>query len=302
MDHNLLCKTIDITLHALPKDIVELIINYVMNRYKYKYTHFVPDLFHNISFNKQLGLIYCNSNKSYRLIDYKTGTYHMSSVIDLEIFESQFVHLSFNTMKHIIYFENDVIICCSGFRVEKYILHNANYYLTSTIRDHNHSACTYNQYIYVYDRTMYGVYRIIIYDFNNLYEIRRSISFNIKETNFQQILVHDNVIHISIKKSPTIYVIRRHDINTLDWIDTIELECNTMTMYQNKIYSYEPKLITVYEISYLQTSPKDAIILNKLYTINVNSFKNSGLNNNISISNDIIMISSEDQIMFYKIE
>jgi hypothetical protein len=314
MDHTLnqnvfcaneLCKNIDIILHALPKDIVELIINYVMNQYKFKYTHCVPELFYNIRFNKQLGLIYCNSDKSYRLIDYKTGTYHMSSIINLNIFESQFINRSRDVMKNIIRFEDNVIICCDGYySIEKYILCNTHYYVMDKQRicDYDESSYVNNQYIYMCDRTRYGAYYIVIYDFHNLQKIKQSAHININEiSKIKQILVHENVIYISIKSCNT-HVIYQHDVNTLNLIDTVELKSNTITMHQNKIYSYEPKIITVYDLLYSHTSSKHVTTLNKLYTINVNSFQHPSPKYRLAISNDIIMISSEDQIMFYKIE
>jgi hypothetical protein len=71
-----------------------------------------------------------------------------------------------------------------------------------------------------------------------------------------------------------------------------------MTIYTNKIYAYKSNKLTIYRI--FKRGMRYHI--NKSYTINIKAFSESYLHYSISKSNDIIMISSNTEIIFYEIQ
>lgn len=301
MNYQQLYKTIDTVLTILPNNIVELIFNYVINIYKYKYSFTLQRdsaLFNIIFYNKQLKLIYCSSNNLHKIIDYKTGKHHDSSIIDLNTFESRFD----NDIENIICFENNHIISCSDNQITKYKLYNKKYRLVIRITDDNTSFINvYKKYMFVSDRYMYVCentyfdnYQIVSYDLEKFTRIKQSQLYSCYHR-IIQISVYENIIYISELRAEQMFNIYRHDADTLNIIDVREFKemynKPIPTMYQDKIYSYVPNIITVYDITTLK----------ELYSINTHPFEKYS-QYHISISNGIIMISNETEIMLYEIK
>lgn len=132
--------------------------------------------YHNVHYNKQLGIIYYASDTSYKLIDHHTNTSHNSSLIDVNACDSYFIKQDYYgniTPHNIIYFNDNVILIYHIKCINKYILVDKRYKYVRRIGTYAfyHSSCVSDQYLYVCYKRNHKKYNIVVYDTNTLKEI-----------------------------------------------------------------------------------------------------------------------------------
>jgi hypothetical protein len=289
-----LYNIIYVNLHAFPKDIINLIMNYVTilnNKYKYSINN--PGYCDNICFNKELGIIYCSSQNFYKLIDYKNGTRHDSSLIDLRSFETQLVDRWWHTIgRKIIYFGNDTIICYRNYndehsKFDKYTLTNKKYeHVSDKFMRSCVAAYVYEQQIYVYAHHGHDKYYILVYDWN--FHVINCSAKIIQENTNLQMSIHNDTIYIIESWYKNACYIHEHDIKTLYRYVTrifIHGSYDNIIIYKDNIYVCEPNKIIVYDI----------ILFEPLYTIDIKF----NPKNRISISNGLTIVSNKKEIMVY---
>lgn len=288
----------DTLISIIPKVIIEqLIFQYITNPFKYKIDTLIP--FNNIHHNKQLGIIYCSSQNSYKLIDYQTGKPPNSSNINVKSFEHHFPNnLHKKLYMPIIYFDGNYILTKSR-GISQYVFNNDKY----TRTHQQNMICGYNN-LHVHNQRIYlqsgfsNVYRIEVYDLVQLNYIEQSQYFDIVRScqYTSQMSVHNDIIYICEHKSGNTYNILFHDIKTLERITyhAFELKHDTMTIYKNMIYTYSQNKVYVY----------DTKTFNKLYMFDVEPFKDPKPHHitHMSISNGVLMISNNNEVQIYHLE
>jgi hypothetical protein len=300
-----------------PKDVSELIYSYVMHQYKYMFSISCSKLFDKIYFNEQLELICYYSGTSYGIIDSRVGNQYISLLFDVKnispsndmncvsrYYKNQDNSSSIdikNIMYSIIHYDNTCIVYRDNNYIIKYIICNHKYVLAGRLKIKIVDAyiCIYNQYVYIFEDHG-AMYNITIYDLENLDKvIHRSFSISSIDEDDRityQMSIHNNIIYIIKPRSVYSFWIYSHDANTLGEINTRILVCNSSSLitklYGDKIYNYVPNKIIVYSIKTLR----------KLYTSELQPFKKSNSNNRLSISNGVMMVSNDTEMMFYLID
>lgn len=281
-------------LHMLPEVIIELIIIPYVNQYKYS----ISTPLKNMYFNKQLGIIFCASRRSCKLLDYDTMESHNSSIIDIASFESISYWKLPYSYTDVIYFENNMIVIYSDYGFfAQYELRNKKYVLKQREQVGNsyYNAYVKNQQIYSLRR--YDTkYWITTTDANNFSRTKNSRAFicTCKELQREyQMSIHNNTLYILTQHTPTSYNIYSHNITDFNRINDhnfrLEYEYKAMTMYDDKIYVYGQNEVHIY----------DVITSNKIQSLYIKPFKNSDSTYYMSISNELLMLSNSQETMIY---
>jgi hypothetical protein len=288
MTTNTLYQIIHDTLNIIPQDVLDhIIFPYIIYRPKHKYTIETNTLYHDIHFNKQLGILLCIGYDSYKLIDYHTGKQHDSSLIET----ISITPLSLR-YANIIYFDSNILLIYYDGRLFQYVLHNKKYLLIrhEYMGDFFRTACVHNTNIYILNYRMPGDHQIHIYDFFTLNYIRKSTIF----TNCyyaQQISSHRDIAYVIESISGQCYNRNKYDLETLDCTShkfTVNESCKNIKLNKNRIYVLNTQTITVY----------DAKTLDAIYTLIVQPLKNNYTY--LSVSNDIIILSNKNEIIVYE--
>jgi hypothetical protein len=281
----------------IPNDIIkQIILKYITHQYKYKID--IPELYHKFYYNKQLEIIYCASIYSYKLIDYNTSDSHDSSIINMASFKSRFFN-KHHTL-NIIYFDNNILLTSCSSEIHKYILNKQKYTRVKNVIN----AGTY-PFVYVYDQCIYidskcgttNCYVLSKYNLADLVEIKKSKQFECEryhESNRTNMTMHNNIIYISEPTSTMTYNILSHNAMTLNKIDNRIFKCeigHIATIYRDKIHTYGQNEVYVYNIT----------TLNKLYSFEVNTFSKPIMYYNVTVSNDLLIISSDQELMVFDI-
>ena len=300
-----LYTTLADVLNMIPTVIIEhIIIQYLTPQYLYSIE--TPTLFYTFHFNKQLSIIYCASETSYKLIDYNTRHLHDSSIINVSKFDSEFVHIfdEYSFVHNIVHFDdNDIIINTNSDTITKYSLCDQRYVLTQRNGTGYYycKPCIYNQRIYILSITNAG-YLITVYDYHNLSKIKQSYSYSYAYNNECHvkfmISIHNDILYVYREYlTKILHNISMHDVITLKAIDNRifrrDIKHDTITIHENKIYTYGLDTVHIY----------DAMSLNEIQSFYTKSFKNPGDKHRISVSNGLLAISNHEEMMIYdKIE
>lgn len=280
--YNILYKTL---CNALPKVIIDYIVfKYIVNSctYEYKYSISCTKYFSNVHLNKQLGIISFESNKSFKFIDYHSGKEHDGSIID-----TMSCNIDYNDA--IILFDNDIILTRNAF-IHKYILSNKQY-----VKIPCNYIRTSNQ-IRIHESLMYMLYKnethynIIVYNLEHLNIIYDSHKHEHHEGTLQ-ISIYNDCIYVyecdHINKETRMYI---HNINTFH--RTIHPHSYLYaTLYQNKLYHYKSDKIFVH----------DANTFEQIYSFDVNQCRKN-LHYHVNISDDIMLLSNDEHMVFYQIK
>jgi hypothetical protein len=284
----------EVLYQIFPRAIIDtLIFEYTIrsNTYKYLYTILCDnELFDDVHFNKQLGIMCVKSSKSsksYKLIDYKTGMDHDNSLIDTKMLNLTFCSKSDYTPQQIIHFSDDIIVLRYFERMYIYSLIDKNYKQTHSHYFHYFSKIiVHNNYVYV---LVYFPNRYWIGQYDVLYftEIRSSSVYCYVGYDLD-ISIHDDTIYIceSDKININIYI---HDINNFERRDVQHAIFENMKLHKNRLYQYVKNKICVYDILTLQS------ILEIYVGYSDNKYK-------LHVNDNIIMLSNEHHMIFYEIK
>jgi hypothetical protein len=296
--YDILYKTLYDT---FPKVIIDhIIFKYAVNSCTYEYKYSIPctELFSNVHLNKQLGIILCESNKSFKFIDYHSGEEHDRSLIN-----TTSCGLHYNDF--IILFDNDIILT-RHITINKYIISNKQYVKTScNYIDIDSSYCIkiHESFIYMLHKNKTH-YNIIVYDLEHLNKICESQTYECHDGTLQ-LSIYDDCIYIY--ECDYIHMITRmyiHDVNTFHrtlitrrmythGIHTFHmtLSHNYAILYKNKLYYYNLGKIYVYDTNTFE----------QIYSFDVNQCRKN-INYCLNISDDIILLSNSEHMIFYHIK
>jgi hypothetical protein len=237
--------------------------------------------------NKQFNIICCESGTSYILLDAGNGRIHDGLCIDVN---------TINKRSMMRYFKHNVIILTYSDCLCKYVLNNTQYELTHTIHiDTPHIMCVYNNCIYRFENFNGKQYQISIYDLSDLKKIKYSVrscddvifdcspQISVHDCS-PQISVHDDIIYI-YDGYKHIYI---HDIE-LNYIKTHTIPCNifNILIHKNKLYKYKTGTIFVYDM---------------LTSELIHSFETNCYDHVLFISDDLLTLHNNRQIVFYDIK
>ena len=93
----LLCVIIN-----LPEVICEYISQYLIEKYECRYSIPTSELFRNVLFNKQLGILYCASRNKYELIDYHNHEPYTSPYADILFSKTQLHNIIYSDENSVI--------------------------------------------------------------------------------------------------------------------------------------------------------------------------------------------------------
>jgi hypothetical protein len=292
MEYKDLYDVLDNTLsHIFPKAIIEsLIFKYVVESNSYKYLYTIPctGFYKNVHFNRHYKIISCESRDLFKFVDYNTGKEYNGSHIDRNFFR-------LHSTKKILYLSNDIIFMYGRQYVSKYVYSNNKYIKQFNYPHGNQPVCIYNDFVYIMI-CGYGRYRFEVYDTNRS-ETKNSCTYQHK-TNSLCMSIYNNMIYIYEYDSYTeeSISIRTHDINDFRIISTYfaaknNYKCREARLYKNKLYQYALGQIFIYE----------AISFEQIHSFKVNSYDINTISE-ISISDDIILLSDGLRIILYEIK
>lgn len=286
----------EVLYQIFPRAIIDtLIFGYTIksNTYKYLYTVLCNDeLFDNVHFNKQLGIICVKSSKSYKLIDYKTGMDHDDSLIDTKMLNLTFCSKSDYTTRQIIHFGDDIIVFRYFERMYRHSLIDKNY---KQIHSH-HLHCVskiivHNNYVYA---LVYYPNRYWIGQYDALYftEIRSSSVYCYTGYDLD-ISIHNDTIYICESNKIININIYIHDINNFERHDVRHdvphALFENVILHKNRLYQYVKNKICVYDILTLQSTLEICVGYSddkyKLY-----------------VNDDVLMLSNKHHMIFYEIK
>jgi hypothetical protein len=282
-------------LHHVPKDIINIIIQYAIRHYKY--TVDTPTIYKTMHYNKHLGIIYCASKYSYKLINYKNGCelakYSDKSRIDISSFESEFVYFGKQRSIHlacITYFDNNIILSYSYSNWRKYILNETQYVLDCTrFMPELQVSCAYNQKLYTFGTRYISEFELTTFDFvQHTHKFKHN-----NKANDIQISADDDFVYVMESVSKTkhdIYIRNTRSLQQLYKHSVFETS-DIVKIYKNYIFSYGNDQIHMY----------DVLTMDKIETLHIQSFTPKKCDYSMSISNDLLMLANDTQILFYDI-
>jgi hypothetical protein len=293
------------SLHFFSRDIINIIAHYAIKHSKYTFD--TPTIYTTMHYNKQLGIIYCASDYSYKLINYDNGhflTKHSDeSRIDISSFESEFTHfetLESVDMKYIIHFDNNIIISNSHLLCNMYILDNIQYVFGSTdviVGLLRSLSCVHNQKLYII-RNSFDCSHILEYKLTQTgfdYVQSTKLFEFIRKSDIIQISANDDYVYVMESVSKTkhnIYIRKTCLLKQLYHRSVFETSTSGIVkIYKDRIFSYRNDQIHIYDI----------LTMDKIDTFNVQSFTSKNTYYSMSISNDLLMLASDKQIMFYDV-
>jgi hypothetical protein len=304
--HNSICVVVHNILSTIfPKAILDhIIIPYIIEQYKYKYSKYTSELYDNVHYNQQLNILFCASVHSYKLIDFSTGL--ASSLIDKK---PLFATYNDNpcSINNVIYFNDNILIMCDYNQILiKYIFHDGIWkrsghnYIRQLVHStwiNSYSTYTYNNNIYVYAADN-NTSIIIVHDMYELNRIQYSQEYiYYDDITYHNISVHDNTIYIYEQATSTTHI-HAHDIKTLNRTSSREFthgSTNTqILLHKDKIYKCENNIVYVYDLTTFEL----------IHTFNVTNARAEMTNNyikNISMSNDVMMLSNDREIIIYSL-
>jgi hypothetical protein len=313
-----LCKIIHDTLYnILPNDIINtLILRYVTNYYKYKYTFDTDVAYYNVHFNKSLNVICCVGINSCKFINYHDGKIHNSSLIDINAFESQFITLKLNEfyMDSIIHFDNDIILINAHPYWRKYVLNDKKYVMDGRINliSKYLGSCVYNQYIYIYKLCYASSYHIMICDMKDLRQIKLSNEYDFicdyDSYPNVQMTIYENRMYALHQSSIEAFEIYIHDVNTLNKIEARKFEykrlIHCMTIHKNELYTYNHNdnqiyvydISTVHQIHKFERGDNEGDLSTKF---EVRKFKSHNSKYKMMVSDDILILTNGSEMMVY---
>jgi hypothetical protein len=107
--------------------------------------------------------------------------------------------------------------------------------------------------------------------------------------------IHNNIIYICEQITKSLYKIHTYDATYLDVICSCKFQCDTVynniMLYGDKIYNYRLQQMYVY----------DLLKLELIHTFDIEPFKQNHLDNHVTISNSIIILANNNEIMVYSI-
>lgn len=269
--------------YILPKDIINfVIIEYVIEKYEYMRTIKNDIQFTNVHYNKQMKILFCASISG---LHYK--------IIDCHDLNSAPCNKFLNThLTNIIYYNNKIMLTHITNHINKYDFINNQYVYSDyscQIRAYQDSY-VHNNYLYVLRESRYYTYKIIIYDIDNLTIIRQSEEYAYDGQSRLQMTINLNKIYVYELVSGIIYI---HDRNTLRLTKQSRYKSNYETvLYKDKIYRIECDVIYIYDIETLELT----------YVLISKSFINRELYVRMTINDDVIMLSNEQETIFYEIK
>jgi hypothetical protein len=266
--------------HTIPTEIItHIIFKYVIEsfEYKYKFTILCSQRLYQCHLNKSLGIISCEFEESYMLLDAKTNNTHDGSLIDVE---------TIPIYKTIRYFNDNTIIMCSTYGIYKYVLDNKQYNQTYYNKKYNHNGtCVYNDYVYQLRNFDGNKYQISIYNLSNLKQIKTMHYTTETTARALQISVYDDYIYVydGIKY---IYI---HNTK-LNYIGVKSILClqKGCQLHKNKLYYHESKTIYVYDIQQLTCICSFQTTCDDDYEL--------------IVSDDILTLNNSKCIVFYDIK
>jgi hypothetical protein len=312
MEHYKLYNVLYKILYMMPKSIIEhIIFKYAIDtrRYIHKYTisndsykrnPSYEGCYNNIRYNKQLGIMCCETGENYKLIDYKTGAEHDGSIINLKSFDYMFIDIDIDSVyiSYVIYFDDDAIITYSFFDgMQRFILRD-KVYMRVRIGSCNYDpTCVYNNSIYCgyfEDKK----YHIRVYDLISLRTIKISNEYSCKSEYYSRnknrlMSIYNDIIYVYESDTTGNIDIHTYDVNTIERLNQYHHKCDVewkyMILHENKLYKYAYGKICIY----------DATTFGHICSFPVNTHLKH--NSRISISNNVLMISDDQYILFYDI-
>lgn len=297
------------TLYMFPKTIIEnIIFEYATESQKYihKYTLPCDASYDNVQYNKHLGIICMKSDKSFKLIDYKTGMDHDSSIIDVKKFNSHFIkHGNYDCVfvANIFSFGYTILVNLLNY-TSVHILRDKQYERIDRIRTGSSLNCATasNDILYCISSSN-TQYVIHAYNVKNNKEYN-SIIFSCKYGfDTIQISIHNGIIYICESDDINVYVYTHND-TTFDKLNQYShtlchdnlnqgkriklMNKSTLKLYKNKLYECVGNKINVY----------DVISFECICTFNINLEHDYHL----SITDDILMVSNKEQLAIYDIK
>lgn len=287
-------------LRIVPKDIINIIAQYAI---KYsKYTCNTPSIYKTMHYNEQLGIIYCASDYSYKLINYNDGRVltnrSNATHIDIKSFDSKFTYVDTQgsaRVKNIIHFNNDRILIDDNPHSYMYIPIGTQYVLNKIrFMQDLQASCTYNQKLYMCyhlcDSARISEYELMGFDYKN-----QTDSFEFNEKHDIQISANDDFVYVMQSISKTKHDVCTYDTHTLHRLDYHNVfktsASDIVKIYKDRIFSYRDDRIHIYDI----------LTMDEIESFNVQSFASNNTVHSMIISNDLLMLSNDEQIMFYDV-
>lgn len=293
MNVSLLYTNIYNTLFEFSKDVIDVIFSYI-NHYNYKCSVDNDAVFTTVCYNKQLGIIYCSSNKYCKFINYLTNKPLETIIIGLQ---SMCSYLWKNELNNVVYFDHKNIIQHGEGVLSNYKMNDTklNCVYRKYIGDYIESQCTHEDHIYVCSTSINNTYEITIYSISD-HTLKSSIDYRASELADLYISVckyHIYIVEICVTATNKIYI---HDTNTFERIDTKILPIKGLLIrpYKDKLYHYKRHKIHVYDMT----------TLIMIESIDVKPFrkKKDMYRATMTIADDIIMISSCNETFLYEIK
>jgi hypothetical protein len=283
--HELLCK--------IPTEIIKRIIYEYVIEYQYMFSIDTEHMFTSVHFNKQLGIIYCDSKNHYKLINCNHNNDDAMKNI-----QTLCIYFDHNIFDNMIYFDQNSVIV-RGNDGKNDILYM--YYIGNKgicfdkypVQHHNiQSLCTNNKHIYICEKPASDHYTL---SDSIITHCRLTYNFNITASSDLYISVYDKHIYIVEIKARQTIKIHIHDFDTFKLIETKNTIIQGLRIrpYKDKLYHYHHHSIYIYDIQTLFL----------IDVINVKPFrkKQDMYNVNMIVADDIIMISGCNEAFFYEI-
>jgi hypothetical protein len=278
----------------IDKLIFKYIVNY--NRYVYKCSILCNEWITNCHFNKPLNILCYNTNYKPNIIDIHTGQTHDNSLIDVKSFDSCAINKNDLGIDDVIHFNDNTLIVRQLDKIHRYILNDTKYVQTNYIsldRIHNVHWIIYNNYLYAVVMNANNYY-IITYDSVNFNVVRKSNNFGgkgdvVQITMFNNVLyiyttlMFDDVCHIYAHNIDNFYRFHQHS--------TPDKYLNSK-LYNNKLYQYDHTSANLYVY--------DIITMDIIYSFSIQTTYQSYYY--LSISNDILVLSNDKEMILYDIK